>query len=129
MKTITLVATGAAALFAVMVFATTAADARRGGGGLQEVVAIPLGGAPLREHREWRIGLQPCGGRLFTRRNECATHRSAGRTKRVYTSRWREKGTPLRNKNVTLRAAPFATKLAKRALAPRALWGSAQRPL
>ena len=32
MKTITLVATGAAALFAVMLFATTAADARRGGG-------------------------------------------------------------------------------------------------
>src|SRR6185503_16523751 len=33
MKTITLVATGAAAVFAVAVFATTAADARRGGGG------------------------------------------------------------------------------------------------
>ena len=33
MKTITLVATGAAAVFAVALFATTAADARRGGGG------------------------------------------------------------------------------------------------
>src|SRR6476660_6104063 len=96
--------------------------------GLREVVA--MGGAPSREHREWRIGLQPCGGRLFTRRNECATHRSAGRTKGGRTSRWREKGTPLRNKNVTLRVAPFATKPAKRALAPRApraLWRSAQR--
>jgi hypothetical protein len=92
-----------------------------------EVVAIPLAGAPWRERREWRTGLQPCGGRLLTRRNACATRRSAGRSKRVCTSRWRERGTRLRNKNATLRAAPFATRLAKRALAPRALWGLAQQ--
>ena len=56
MKTITLVATGAAAVFAVMVFATTAADARRGGGGFARGGGHSFGGrsiarAPRMVHR------------------------------------------------------------------------------
>ena len=56
MKTVTLVATGAAALFAVMVFATTAADARRGGGGFARGGGHSFGGrsiarAPRIAHR------------------------------------------------------------------------------
>ena len=86
MKTITLVATGAAALFAVMLFATTAADARRGGGVFQEVGAIRLG-ARWREHREWRIGRPPCDEHLSTQPTECGTDRSAGSTKGVSTNR------------------------------------------
>jgi hypothetical protein len=56
MKTITLVATGAAALFAVMVFATDTADARRGGGGFARGGGHSFGGrsmarAPRMAHR------------------------------------------------------------------------------
>jgi hypothetical protein len=56
MKTITLVATGTAALFTVMVFATNAADARRGGGGFARGGGHSFGGrsmarAPRMAHR------------------------------------------------------------------------------
>jgi len=56
MKTITLVATGAAVAFAVTLFATTAADARRGGGGFSRGGGHSFGGrsiarAPRMAHR------------------------------------------------------------------------------